>query len=244
MFFVVNKPKIFSYLVVLSTVVVLFFTAEVLSESKNIEVLTTSAELTEKNSIIIDRIDTEKKEVVITINCSKNNKNIEKILEILDENNVKASFCINSDWVKKYPELTQKISKSGNTIIGLFDNYKETNNSNYEITSKWMLSELNIINTLLNKNIKLIRCYFDLNNENIKKVVTENNLKIIEYSIDSLDYEGLEINVIWDNINNKIKNGDIILVDSNSEHILEEIDYIIKNLKQKGYDIVNLEEKL
>jgi hypothetical protein len=39
----------------------------------------------------------------------------------------------------------------------------------------------------------------------MKRVITENNLKNIGYSIDSLDYEGLETNVIWDNINNKIK---------------------------------------
>ena len=37
MFFVFNKPKIYSYLVVFSTVVVLFFTASVLSEANNRE---------------------------------------------------------------------------------------------------------------------------------------------------------------------------------------------------------------
>ena len=115
MFFVFNKPKIYSYLIVLSTVVVLFFTAEVLSEANNLETLTTSAETVDDN-VVIERFDTNDKEIAITINCLETDKNVKEILDIANKYNVKFSFAISGDWVKKYPEVTMKIDTNGNNI--------------------------------------------------------------------------------------------------------------------------------
>ena len=244
MFFVFNKPKIYSYLIVLSTVVVLFFTAEVLSESNNIETLTTSTEILEENNTIINRFNTDKKEIAITINCIDSDKNIEDILNILEKNNVNASFGIYGEWIKKYPEITKRINDSGNSIIALSDKYRDISNLEYEEITKEISESINKINTLLNKKINLIRCPYGKYSENIIKIAEQRNYKIIGWSIDTLDYQGLEANVIWDNVKNKITNGDIILMNSNSENIIEELDLIINSIKQRGFSIEKLEERV
>lgn len=244
MFFVFNKPKIYSYLIVLSTVVVLFFTAEVLSESNNIETLSTSAGVIQENDKIINRFISDKKEIAITINCIDTDKNIKDILEILKVNNVNASFGISGEWVKKYPELTKRIYKEGNNIISLSEKNRDISNLEYEETSKEILETINKINTLLNSDFKLIRCSNGKYSDNLLNLTNKRNYKIIGWSIDTLDYQGLEANVIWDNIKNKITSGDIILMNSNSEHILEELQLIINSIKQRGYDIIKLEERV
>ena len=81
MFFILNKPKIYSYLVVFSTVLVLFFTAAVLTEENNLEVRTVSS-ISASSEKPIDKVNTEKKILAITIDCVENDQNIEKILEI------------------------------------------------------------------------------------------------------------------------------------------------------------------
>ena len=244
MFFIFNKPKIYSYLIVLSTVVILFFTAEVLSEANNLEILETSTQTYDTESCIIERFETDNKEIAITINCMENNENIKEILNILKEYNTKASFGIYGDWVKKYPEETKEILDRGNSIIALPDKYEDISNLDYDDTIKTITEGLNKVNTLLNKKITLIRCPYGKCSDNITKLATNNNYKIIGWSIDTLDYQGLEANVIWDSIKNKITKGDIILMNSNAENIIDELKLVITSLKEREYTLVSLEDKV
>lgn len=56
MFIVFNKQKIYSYLVALSTVVILFVIAFAVTNSSN-DVLQTSTNLQEENNIVIDEVN-------------------------------------------------------------------------------------------------------------------------------------------------------------------------------------------
>ena len=241
MFFILNKPKIYSYLIVLSTVVILFFTAEVLSETNNLETLETATQTFDIQDNIINRFNTEKKEIAITINCVGSNDNIEEILHILEKYEVKANFGISGEWVKQYPEQTKKIYKRGNGIIVLLE---EINSLDYRQTDRTVEEELNKINKLLNSNIKLIRSTYGEYNDNITKLAIDKGYKIIGLGIDTLDYQGLEENVIWDNIKNKIMKGDIISMNSNAENIADELEIVINSLKEREYGLVCLEDKI
>lgn len=239
MFFIFNKPKIYSYLIVLSTVVVLFFTAAVLSEANNLETLTTS---TTADEMPINKVDTDEKKIAITINCLESDKNIEEILGILNEYSVKATFCIYGEWVKKYPELTKRINESENCIANMSNTYNDMSNLNYDSASKNILEAGNKLNTLLNTNIKLFKCPYGKYNENVIKAATDNGYTVIGFDIDTLDYQGLEANVIWDNMKNKISNGSIISMNSNSENIIQELKLVVKSIQEREYNLVTVED--
>lgn len=243
MFFVFNKPKIYSYLIVLSTVVVLFFTAAVLSEANNLETLTTSSTEEELN-MPIDKVNTNEKEIAITINCLETDKNIEEILGILNENSVKATFCIYGEWVKKYPEVAKMIDKNGNCIANMSNTYTNMSELNYEEAVKNIKEGGNKLSTLVNKEIKLFKCPYGKYNDNIIKSAKDNGYTVIGFNIDTLDYQGLEANVIWDNIKNKVSNGSIISMNSNAENITQELKLVVKSLKERNYNIVTVEELL
>lgn len=243
MFFVFNRPKIYSYLIVLSTMVVLFFTAAVLSEANNLETLSTSS-IEEELKMPIDRVNTNEKKVAITINCLESDKNIEEILAILNNNSAKATFCIYGEWVKKYPELTKAINKNGHCIANMSNTYTNMSELNYEEAVKNIKEGGNKVGTLLNKEIKLFKCPYGKYNDNVIKAAKDNGYKVIGFNIDTLDYQGLEANVIWDNIKNKIDNGSIISMNSNSQHITQELELIVKSLKEREYEIVTVEKLL
>ena len=243
MFFIFNRPKIYSYLIVLSTVVILFFTAAVLSEANNLETLTTSSSIGD-TKMPINKVELEEKKISITINCLEVDKNIEEILKILNEQSAKVTFCISGEWVKKYPELTKQISQSGNCIANMSNTYKDMSELNYEEAIKNIEEGGNKLNTLLNKNIKLFKCPYGKYNDNIIKAAEDKGYTVIGFNIDTLDYQGLEANVIWNNIKNRISNGSIISMNSNSENIIEELKIVIKSLKEREYNIVTVEELL
>ena len=243
MFFVFNKPKIYSYLIVLSTIVVLFFTAAVLSEANNLETLTTSTGA-EEIKMPIEKVNTDEKKISITINCLESDKNIEEILEILGKCSVKATFCISGEWVKKYPELTKKINENGHCIANMGNTYTDMSEFSYNECSRSIKEGDNIVSTLISKKIKLFRCPNGKYNNDLIQAAKDNEYTVIGFNIDTLDYQGLEANVIWDSIKNKITNGSIISMNSNAENITREVKLIVESLKEREYNIVTVEELL
>lgn len=47
---------------------------------------------------------------------------------------------------------------------------------------------------------------------------------------------------MWNRLNNKLKNGDIILMHNGTKHTADSLDKLIKNIKKQGYDIVPVSE--
>lgn len=113
MFLVFSKEKIFTYLVSILTVTLLFFgVANLQSRSgETIETSTNSGKL-----LPIYKVKTEEKKVSLTMNCAWNADDIDKILEVLKNNNVKITFFMVGDWIDKYPEAVKKINEAGQEI--------------------------------------------------------------------------------------------------------------------------------
>ena len=113
MFLVFSKEKISTYLVSILTVTLLFcFVANI--QTKNENTVETSAN--EGKLLPIYKVKTDEKKVVLTMNCAWNADDIDKILEVLKNNNVKITFFMVGDWIDKYPEAVKKINEAGQEI--------------------------------------------------------------------------------------------------------------------------------
>ena len=113
MFFVFRKDKIYAYLVSILTVILLFYAAS------NINFISGKAIETSANSeklLPIYKVKTEEKKVALTMNCAWNADDIDKILEILEQNNIKITFFMVGDWIDKFPDYVKKISEAGHEI--------------------------------------------------------------------------------------------------------------------------------
>ena len=110
MFIVFNKEKISSYIILLSTVVILFGIAFSVTAKDTIETAAATKQLP------IYNVATEEKEVAFTMNCAWNADDIDSILDTLSKYKVKITFFMVGDWVQKYPEAVKKISDAGHEI--------------------------------------------------------------------------------------------------------------------------------
>lgn len=113
MFLVLNKEKIYAYIVSAVTVIMLFFVANMMTTNDNNAIATSS---TTKKQLPIYNVQTEENKVAITINCAWNADDIDSILQTLKENNIKITFFMVGDWVDKYPEAVKKIYDEGHEI--------------------------------------------------------------------------------------------------------------------------------
>ena len=113
MFLVFSKEKISTYLVSILTVTLLFcFVANI--QTKNENTVETSAN--EGKLLPIYKVKIDEKKVALTMNCAWNADDIDKILDVLKQNNVRITFFMVGDWIDKYPEAVKKISDAGQEI--------------------------------------------------------------------------------------------------------------------------------
>ena len=113
MFFVFRKDKIYAYLVSILTVVFLFSVSNNVNLMSN-KTIETSANL--EKLLPIYKVKTEDKKVALTMICAWNADDIDKILEILEQNNVKITFFMVGDWINKFPDYVKKINEAGHEI--------------------------------------------------------------------------------------------------------------------------------
>ena len=109
MFLVFNKEKIQTYIVSVLTVAVLITIANV----RKVETIQTSSQ---EKELPIYNVQTDEKKVAFTMNCAWNADDVDKILEILNQNNVKITFFMVGDWIDKCPEAVKKINEAGQEI--------------------------------------------------------------------------------------------------------------------------------
>ena len=114
MFIVFNKQKIYAYLVSVITVVLLFCVASSLNTTASNTVATSSS--TNKKLLPIYNVETSEKKVAFTMNCAWNADDIDKILEVLKNNDVKITFFMVGNWIDKYPDAVKKINDAGQEI--------------------------------------------------------------------------------------------------------------------------------
>ena len=240
MFLVFNKQKIYSYIIAVCTVIMLFFTASVLSD-ESLETVETSA--TANNKLVpIYSVDTTEKKLSLTMNCAWNADDIDSILATLDKYNVKITFFMVGEWVDKYPEVVKKISDAGHEIANHSDNHKHVNNLSYEENVKEIINCSNKIKEITGKETVLYRGPYGEYNNTVIKAANDNNHKMIQWSIDTLDYNGLDTEQIWDRLNNKIDNGSIVLMHNGTEHTAIALGKIIENIQQREFKIVPVSE--
>ena len=238
MFLVFNKQKIVTYFISVLTVVLLFFVASTLN--KDYEVVETSA--TGERLLPIYNVNTEEKKVAFTMNCAWNADDIDNILETLEKENVKITFFMVGEWIDKYPEAVEKIYKAGHEIANHSDTHKHVNNLSYEDNVKEIENANEKIKNITGEENKLYRAPYGEYNNTVIKAAKENGYITIQWNLDTLDYTGITGEEMWDRIKNKINPGDIILSHNGTEHTADSLDMLIKNIKEKGFEIVRVSD--
>ena len=235
MFLVFSKDKIQTYVVSVLTVVLLIFLANI---DKN-DVIQTSA--LEKN-LPIYNVQTEEKKIAFTMNCAWNADDIDSILETLRANNVKITFFIVGEWADKYPEEVKKISEAGHEIGTHSNTHPHVNNLSAEKNLEEIKISVNKLEKLTNQKITLYRTPYGEYNNIVIETSRNNGYFPIQWNIDTLDYEGLTSTEMWNRIEKNLNNGSIILMHNGTKNTANSLDTIIKNIKNKGYELVTVSD--
>lgn len=145
--------------------------------------------------------------------------NIDNIINILNKNEIKATFFVDMDYFDSNNEIISYLIKNNHTI-GFLNSSK--GNINYMSA---VVAKIN--------NQKYLFCFNNLKNSEFLKICSLNNNYSISSNVIDKDY--------YINVKKNLTNGSILTFKVSSK-LDNELGLIINYIKQKGFKIINMPE--
>ena len=198
--------------------------------SKSAEVAATA-----NHELPIYSVQTDKKEVAVTFDTAWGEGDIDDILKALDAASCKATFFVTGEWLDKYPESAKKISGAGHETA----NHTDTHPHLKKLTDAEVLREAKGCNekikSVTGRENTLIRAPYGEYDKNIIRLLKADGYMPVQWSLDSLDYEGLTPEEMDNRILPKLKTGDIILFHTGTDNTAAYLPQILDKIKEQGY---------
>lgn len=165
----------------------------------------------------------------------------ERVLEILDNHHIKATFFCIGDNVRKHPEIVQKIISKQHSV----GNHTYSHLKGWKTKTKTYISNTEACEIKLNslfkiRNSKLFRPPYGKITPWQSYKLRKLGYKIIMWDVLSKDYDAsISAEKCYENVIKNVSSGSIIVFhDSNKakENILNSLEKAIKTLKNKGFN--------
>lgn len=192
---------------------------------------------------VIYAVPTDQKLIALTFNISWGDKRVEPLLKVLEEQQVhKATFFVSSIWAQAHPDLLQLIIKAGYEVGSLGHEYKNYSSLKDTEVLEQIQTAHEVLTSLMGKEPKLIRMPNGNFNKQVVQIAHDLDYQVIQWHTNSNDWLNPGVDKI---VNRVVKNaypGDIVLMHASdaSEQIHEALPMIIAELRQKGYDFVQV----
>ena len=208
-------------------------------------------DLGSENKQILDQCDgismgnSEKPYIYLTFDCGYEAGYTEKILEILKQNNVKATFFITGHYLNSAPDMVEKMIDEGH-IIG---NHTADHICMPESTNEEIKEDVMELHTAVYEK-------FGYEMKYIRPPKGEYSQRTVEYT-NTLGYKTVMWSFAYDDwedskqgreeygkkkILDNVHNGEVMLLHSTSKDNSNILDYCIKEIKNMGYEFKSLDD--
>lgn len=171
-----------------------------------------------------------------------------KIVDILKEENIKATFFLVGKQIEKYPDLVRYILSYNNAKIANHTyNHKNLTKMSLEEIKEEIINTQKLLLEISSENLKNIIYYVrppgGNYNDKVFKEIKSLGYNLALWSIFPNDLLCKNKQDIVKKINEQTKSDkEVILLHSGNQVTLEALPDIIKLLKSKGYEFINIDE--
>jgi polysaccharide deacetylase family sporulation protein PdaB len=197
-----------------------------------------------KREVPIYAVDMKEKKLAISFDAAWGADCTPTLLKILKENNIKTTFFLTGIWLKEYPEMVKAIADAGHELGNHSLTHPHCNTLSEEEFIKELKDNEEMIYKLTKKRTRLFRPPFGEYDNNNIKAARKNGYEVIQWSVDSLDWQELGTEAVVDRILKNAHPGAIMLFHNNAKYTPEALPIILKKLKEDGYKIVPVSDLL
>ncbi len=182
--------------------------------------------------------------VALTFDAAWGAEDTDQIIAVLDKYNVKATFFIVGDWVRKYPDAVRKFAAKGHDIANHSDRHPHVTQMSKEALKKDIMAAHAAIKEVTGKETNLYRPPYGEYNNTVIEAARECNYHTIQWDVDSLDWKEYGLEALINRVVNhkNLRPGSIILLHNGSKYTAQALDAIIRGILDKGYKIVPISE--
>lgn len=210
------------------------------------KVLSTAGETTmvSHKELPIYCVRTDEKKIAISFDAAWGNEDTKTLLEILKENDVRATFFMTGGWMEKYPEDVKAIYEAGHDLGNHSENHKQMSKLSREQCITELKKAHDIIKDLTGVEMTLFRPPYGDYNDTLIQAANSMGYHVIQWDVDSLDWKDYGVNSIIKTVceHKHLGNGSIILMHNGAKYTAQALDTILKNLKAQGYQFVPISE--
>jgi len=196
-----------------------------------------------QKEIPIYSVATDEKKIAITFDCAWNADDIDSIIETLEKYNCPATFFVVGDWLERFPDSVKKLSDKGHEIA----NHSYAHGHFNSMTREQMTEDMelcdNKIEEITGIRPTLFRAPYGEYNDLLIKTCRETGREYIQWSIDSLDWQDITKEEIYNRCIRKTQNGDILLLHNGTPYTAEVLPEILETLS-KEYSFVKVSDMI
>lgn len=183
------------------------------------------------------------KEMALTVNVFWGEEHIPKMMEIMRENNVKATFFLGGAWVEKYPELAALIAGEGHEIGSHGYSHPHPDRLSRAGNLKDMQRAEDVIYQATGHRPKLYAPPYGERGPSVLEAAEQAGYTTILWSIDTIDWQLPPPDIVVQRVTEKAHNGAIVLMHPTAPTV-KALPQVIQQLKRDGYQLVTVSRLL
>ncbi|MFA6866921.1 MAG: polysaccharide deacetylase family protein [Clostridia bacterium] len=180
----------------------------------------------------IYKVDTNENKVGIMFNVYQGSEYLPRIIEILNKNEATCTFFLGGIWAEKNTQLIEEMGK-----VGEIGNHGYLHKDHAKLSLQQNKEEILLCNRLLEEITGTSPTLFAPPSgsigDNMTKVCIDNNMTVVMWSKDTIDWRDNDYKLILERATNDIQNGDMVLMHP-TEATLKALPLILKCYKDNG----------
>ncbi|BDG60901.1 polysaccharide deacetylase PdaB family [Caldinitratiruptor microaerophilus] len=184
--------------------------------------------------------------LALTFDISWGNRTWPKVLEILEKEQVRATFFLSGPWAQKHPEAVKQIVAGGHEIAShghRHDNFSRLGRAG---TAENIQTAHAILREVSGREPRLIRPPNGDFDAVSLQATRDVGYETVIWSVDSLDWKNPGVGVMVQRVLSLAHPGAIVLfhASDSSKQVHEALPRVIRGLRQKGYAFMTVGEML
>lgn len=187
-------------------------------------------------------VDRGDKKIALTFDVAWENSNTEELLNILEQNDAKATFFVTGDWCDRYPDDVKMFYDAGHEIENHSDQHPHVEGINVNDLINDTKECSRKIKMITGEEPKLYRAPYGEYDDSLITTLDGMGMKVVQWDVDSVDWKKQSADKIKKKVLKGVKSGSILLFHNDLENTTEALPDILKSLRSQGYEFVRADQ--
>ncbi|MEI2664222.1 polysaccharide deacetylase family protein [Rossellomorea sp. LJF3] len=165
-----------------------------------------------------------------------------RILNVLKEHDVKATFFMLGSQAEKYPAVAKSVAEAGHEIGNHTDHHKDLTKIGREQMVQEVLASRQKITAATEEIPVMLRPPYGAINRDVETVANDNGTSLVLWSVDSLDWKNKNAAAIHSVVQKEIAPGAIILLHDVHSTTADALPGLLTLLEKEGYEFLTVSQ--